>query len=331
MRLAEPAWLFLWLGLPIIYWACHSFQLPPRVFFPFSIPQLSTQSSRKLSKPYLLFLLKLVWIAFLIFILARPQGSLQSIERRVDGVDIMMLLDISASMGIEDLGEQSRLETAKDTLQNFIQGRRNDRIGFLIFSGEALTLVPPTLDYPLLHQTIESVKLGTLRDGTAIGDGLAIGVSHLKLSQAKSRIIILLTDGDNNQGQVDPVTAGDLALGYGIRVYTIAIGKDGPAKIPVEMLDPFGRTVKTYQMAHQALNPELLQQIAKKTQGQFYRVIDEKALAQVFQEIDRLEKTEWKVQEQIAYQEKYSFFLVIAIGAWFLLQALERVWWRFAL
>ncbi|MEK7690389.1 MAG: VWA domain-containing protein, partial [Bdellovibrionota bacterium] len=197
-------------------------------------------------------------MVFAIIAIARPQFSFKQTERNVSGVDIMMVMDISASMNIEDLADRPRFEIAKEVLDGFVKGRRNDRIGFVAFSGEPLTMAPPTLDYGLVLKAIRDVSIGVLKDGTAIGDGLSLAVRHLRDSKAKSRVIILLTDGDNNVGQVDPATAGELAAGFGIRVYTIAIGREGRVKLPIRQKGPFGKVITTYQWFDNALNPELL-------------------------------------------------------------------------
>jgi Ca-activated chloride channel family protein len=273
--------------------------------------------------------LKYLSLVFLIIALARPQTSFRQIERNTSGIDIMMLLDVSASMNIEDLAERSRMDVAKDTMENFIKGRQNDRIGFVMFSGEPLTLAPPTLDYGLLLRALHQASIGVLKDGTAIGDGLALAVGHLKSSKAKSKVVILLTDGDNNLGQIDPATAGDLAQGFGIRVYTIAIGREGRVKVPIWRRGLLGREVKTYQWMENALNPELLQLIAKKTQGKFYRVTDESALEHVFKEINQLEKSEIKAKEKVRYDENFQFPLRLGLAFLLLVQIMERVAWRF--
>lgn len=273
--------------------------------------------------------IRYIGFVLLIVALARPQASFRQTERTVSGVDIMMLLDMSASMNIEDLAERSRIDIAKETIENFIKGRQNDRIGFVIFSGEPFTLAPPTLDYGLVLKALRDAKIGVLRDGTAIGDGLSLAVGHLRSSKAKSRIVILLTDGDNNIGQVDPATAGDLAAGYGIKVYTIAIGREGRVKMPIKTQGIFGNAITTYQYFENALNPELLQQIAKQTAGRFYRVTDADALPSVFQEIDQLEKTEIKSNERIRYEEEYEKPLKIGLFVLILEQILALGWWRF--
>ncbi|MBC7690372.1 MAG: VWA domain-containing protein [Methylotenera sp.] len=302
MRVAEVWILALLVLLPLLHrwWAQRN--KPARVRF--SVPLPASFSSFNPLK--WLILLKYLGIALIIFSLARPQNSFKQTERTVSGIDIIMLMDFSASMNIEDMGDRSRFELAKDTMEGFIKGRQNDRIGLVIFSGEAITLAPPTLDYPLVMKALKDAQIGILKDGTAIGDGLALAVNRLKNSKAKSRVVVLLTDGDNNVGQIDPATAGELAAGYGIKVYTIAIGKEGRVKMPIRRQGAFGNAVTSYQWFDNALNPQLLQQIAKETDGRFYRVEDEGTLDRVFKEIDQLEKTDVKSSEKVKYEENYQ-------------------------
>ena len=324
MRFAAWPFLILLLLLPILHrwWLKRS--RPARVLFPLPIP--ASVASLRPTK-FLLALKYLGWALFVVS-LARPQSSYRQTERTISGLDIMMVLDISASMNIEDLAERSRFEVAKDVFENFIKGRQNDRIGFVAFSGEPLSLAPPTLDYGLVMKALRDARIGVLKDGTAIGDGLALAVSRLRNSKAKSRVIILLTDGDNNVGQVDPATAGELALGYGIRVYTIAIGREGRVKMPIRQPGPFGQTITSYQWFDNALNPELLEQIAIKTAGKFYRVTDESALNSVFAEIDQLEKTEIVSKEKTRYEEQFFKPLKLGILILVIEQILSRGWWR---
>jgi Ca-activated chloride channel family protein len=260
--------------------------------------------------------------------LARPQSSHTTQERKVSGIDIVLVMDVSASMLAEDMAEKSRLEIAKQTMEKFVLGRGNDRIGFVIFSGEPLTLAPPTLDYSILVRAIREIETGLLKDGTGIGDGLALAVNRLRGSQAKSRIIVLLTDGDNNVGQIGPADAGELAKGYGIKVYTIAIGREGRIRIPIRSKTPLGNAITSYIQQDNALNPELLQLIAKQTGGQFYRVQDLETMQGVFDEIDQLEKTEIETREKVRWKEIFPIFLKIALILLLLEQILARFWWR---
>lgn len=321
------AWPFL-LFIPLVL-VLHRFwkekSQPAQVKFSVPIPKEVTSQSPL----WTILVLKYAALICCLIALARPQFSFQSQHRNVAGIDIMMVLDVSASMNIEDLAERARIEVAKDTMESFIKGRQNDRIGFVMFSGEPLTLAPPTLDYGLVLKALHQASTGVLRDGTAIGDGLSLAVSHLKSSQAKSRVVILLTDGDNNLGRVDPATAGELALGYGIRVYTIAIGKEGRVKMPIRSKGLFGNPITTYQWFENALNPELLQQIAAKTSGKFYRVTDESTLGSVFHEIDQLERNDHRIFEKVRYDEKFQLPLMLGVLFLLLSQGLERLWWRF--
>lgn len=325
MRFASWPILLLFLIFPLLHrwWMWRN--KPARVRFSLSIPKSFSNQ-----KPFqYLLLLKYVGLAFLVIAMARPQTKFQQTQRTVSGIDIVMVLDVSASMNAEDMGARSRIDIAQDMMERFIEGRQNDRIGFVMFSGEPLTMAPPTLDYGLVLKSLHQAKIGVLRDGTAIGDGLSLAVNHLRASKAKSRVIVLLTDGDNNLGQVDPATAGDLAAGYGIRVYTIAIGREGRVKIPIHHRDPFGNTVTLYQYQDNALNPELLKQIARETHGKFYRVQEENALADVFKEIDQLEKSDVKSKEKIRYEEAFQKPLKLGMLLLILGQIFEWGWWRF--
>ncbi len=326
MRLESWHWMLAWIPIALAYRFWVRRNTPPAIPFPLPVEE------RAASRNPLAYLtaLRLAALALVFIALARPQASFKQTERTVSGIDIMMVMDVSASMNIEDLADRSRFEVAKDTMESFIKGRENDRIGFLIFSGEPLTLAPPTLDYGLVLRSLRDARIGVLKDGTGIGDGLSLAVNRLRNSTAKSRVIILLTDGDNNVGQVDPATAGDLAAGYGIRVYTIAIGREGRVKLPIRTQGAFGNVTTSYQYFDNALNPELLQRIAALTRGKFYRVTDESALNSVFKEIDQLEKTDVKTHERVRYEERFHRPLLLGILLLALEFVLARTVWRFA-
>lgn len=324
MRLAHWPFLLILILVPLLYRWWERRNRPARVTYSLPVPK----SVGHRNPARILLALKLASLAMLVVSLARPQTSFKQTERTVSGIDIMMVMDFSASMNIEDLAERSRLEIAKEMMENFIKGRANDRIGLVIFSGEPLTLAPPTLDYGLVLRALKDAQIGVLKDGTGIGDGLSLAVNRLRNSTAKSKVIVLLTDGDNNVGQVDPATAGELAMGYGIRVYTIAIGKEGRVKMPIRHKGVFGNTVTTYQWFDNALNPELLEQIANRTNGKFYRVTDYDTLENVFKEIDQLEKVEVKSTEKVRFEENFQKPLKIGFFLLLLEQLLERGWWR---
>lgn len=265
------------------------------------------------------FLLKVLAVVFLILALARPQVSDTKVKRNVEGIDIMMALDISDSMLIEDMQPTNRMESSKQTIENFITKRVSDRIGLVVFSGESYTRVPLTLDYPILLESLRKVEpTRSIKMGTAIGVALANAVARLKDSTAKSRVIILLTDGENNSGTIDPETSLDIAKGYGIKIYSIGAGVDGEAQLPVIQTDPFGRTIKTYQPIHSKVNDDLLGRLASETGGKYYRAGSTGALQKVFADIDRLEKTKIEVSKFTRYTELYqkylewAFYLLIA-------------------
>jgi len=325
MRLSSWGFLFLLLLLPLLHrWWMHR-NRPARVTFPLKVPTMAGVKNPLRA----IFALKYIAFAMIVFALARPQESYRQTERSVNGIDIMMVMDVSASMNIEDLNERSRFDVAKEVMDSFVRGRSNDRIGFIIFSGEPMTLAPLTLDYSLVLKGIQDARSGILKDGTAIGDGLSLAVNRLRDSKAKSRVIILLTDGDNNVGQVDPATAGDLAAGYGIRVYTIAIGKEGRVRMPIRRQGPFGNQIVTYQWFENALNPELLQHIAKITDGRFYRVQEADTLEKVYKEIDQLERSEVKSTERVRYDEQFQKPLKLGFALLVLEKFLSYGMWRF--
>jgi Ca-activated chloride channel family protein len=304
------SWYFLLplLLIPLFHRLFVSRAKPARLRF--SFPSTLKQTGH-LDPTFIQLLIRYGVLVALVLALARPQTSFTVTERQVSGVDIMMVMDVSASMRAEDMAERSRLEVAKDTMQNFIRGRQSDRIGFVIFSGEPLTLAPPTLDYGLVLSSVKNAEIGVLKDGTGIGDGLSLAIHRLKDSTAKSRIIVLLTDGDNNIGQVDPLTAGELAAGYKIKVYTIAIGKEGRVRVPIDREGFFGKMIRTYQWFDNALNTVLLEKIANMTHGKFYRASEESNLNKVFQEIDQLEKSEMTTHERVNFDEQFQLPLKI--------------------
>lgn len=259
-------------------------------------------------------IVKVLALALAIVALARPQRADTKIKRNVEGIDIMMVFDISDSMLIEDMEPENRLESAKLTMTNFVKGRVSDRIGMVVFAGESYTRVPMTLDYPLLLKSIASLEPArNIKMGTAIGVGLANGVARMKDSTAKSRVIILMTDGENNSGTIDPETALEIAKGFGIKLYTIGIGRDGDAQLPVMVEDVFGRKVKRYRPIHSAVNETLLTKMANETGGKFWRATTGDALSSVFKEINRLEKTNIETSQFTRYAEMFPPYLQWAV------------------
>ncbi|PKK89197.1 MAG: aerotolerance regulator BatA [Candidatus Wallbacteria bacterium HGW-Wallbacteria-1] len=239
-------------------------------------------------------------VVLLITALARPQYGRSEDQILTEGVDIILALDISGSMAAEDLANQkTRLDVAREVIDEFITNRKNDRIGLVLFSSEAFTQCPLTLDYNVLKKFVEGAKMGLIKDGTAIGSAIACSVARLRESKAKSKIIILLTDGQNNAGQVDPVTAAKMATALGIRVYTIGAGTRGLAPMAVD--DPiFGRR---YVRVKVDIDEELLTGIANDTGGTYFRATDARSLMETYQKIDEMEKTEVKVRNYTHYRE----------------------------
>lgn len=248
----------------------------------------------------------------LIIGIAGPRTGQAVVDVDAEGIAIMLVLDVSSSMLAEDFSPQNRLAVAKLTTAHFIQGRQYDRIGMVAFSGEALTQVPLTIDYPVLFRALEQLRVGMMEDGTAIGTGLATGASRLRDAAGKSRVMILMTDGENNRGQIDPITAARAAATFGIRVYTIGVGTEGVARVPVAR-GVFGG----YQYANIPvhIDEELLTEISDITGGRYFRATNEAALDSIYQTIDELEKTTVEVRRYTNYMPHYLPFVLLAISA----------------
>ncbi len=260
---------------------------------------------------HLPFALRMIALIFLIVALARPQNFSAGQNVNAEGIDIAMVLDISGSMMAEDF-KPNRLEAAKDVIDNFIKGRTTDRIGLVIFSREAFTQCPLTIDYSVLRNLLADIKTGMIEDGTAIGNGIANGVNRLKDSDAKSKVIILLTDGVNNAGEVDPISAAEIAAKFGIRIYTIGVGTRGEAPYPVQT--PFGTR---YQMMPVEIDEALLKKISDLTGGQYFRATNNRALEEIYNKIDKMEKTKIEITSYKNAKELYAGWL--EIGFLFLL------------
>ena len=265
----------------------------------------------------LLFVFRLLVVSFLVLALARPQSSLKEENITTEGIDIVLAMDISSSMLARDF-EPNRLEAAKNVAIDFVDGRPNDRIGLVVFAGESFTQSPLTTDHMVVKKQLSELKEGLVEDGTAIGMGLATSVTRLKESDAKSRVVILLTDGVNNSGFIDPVTAADAAIQFGVRAYTIGVGSEGEAPYPFQMGN---RTV--YQNVEVKIDEELLQEIADKTGGQYFRATDNESLRRIYEEIDKLEKTKIEIASIQRLSEEFHPFLFFA-GLFLLLEILLR-------
>lgn len=254
---------------------------------------------------HLPFVAQLLGVSLLIVALARPQSSNNWENVTTEGLDIVISLDISSSMLAQDF-QPNRLEAAKDVATKFIAGRPNDRMGLVVFAGESFTQCPLTTDHAVLINLFRDIESGMIEDGTAIGNGLATSVARLKESNAISRVIILLTDGENNRGEIAPVTAAELAKTYGIRVYTVGVGTIGQAPYPVQT--PFGTQM---QMAEVKIDEPTLQKIADITDGQYFRATDNQSLVKIYENIDQLEKSKIEVKEYSRKQEEYQRYAIL--------------------
>ena len=276
-------------------------------------------------KPWLL-LLRAAGLACLVVALARPRKADVSTQTRgIEGIDIVLAVDLSASMLARDL-QPNRLEALKKVAGDFVKGRPTDRIGLVAYAGEAFTKVPLTIDHRILQQSIAAMEYGDLEDGTAIGMGLATAVNRLAESEAKSRVIILMTDGENNRGMIDPMTAAQLAVTYGLRVYTVALGTNGTAPTPVA-INPLTREF-IFQNVPVRIDEPLLKDIARATGGQYFRATNNEALAAIYAEIDTLEKTKLQELKFYSYEEYFRTWLlwgaVFLLAEWFLQRTLFK-------
>ena len=257
---------------------------------------------------HLPFIVRVLIAGLLIFILAQPQKSFDKSDITVEGIDILMALDISGSMLAEDFNP-NRLEASKEVAMQFIDGRPNDRIGLVIFSAEAFMQCPLTIDHKVLKTFFAEVKSGMITDGTAIGDGLGLSVAHIKKSKAISKVVILLTDGINNTGSLDPLTAAEIAKKFGIRVYTIGVGTMGKAPYPFQTA--FGIQ---YQNVDVQIDENLLKQVAEATGGKYFRATNKQKLEEIYQQIDKLEKSKIDVTKYNNRHDEYFIFVLIAAG-----------------
>ena len=253
------------------------------------------------------FAVRVLAIGLLIIALARPQSFSSGENVTTEGIDIAMVLDISGSMLAEDL-KPNRLEAAKNVIDDFIKGRISDRIGLVVFSRDAFTQCPLTIDYNVLRNLLLQIHSGMIEDGTAIGNAIANGINRLKDSNAKSKIIILVTDGVNNSGEVDPISAAEMAKVFGIRVYTIGVGTRGEAPYPVQT--PFG---VRYQMMPVEIDEAVLQKISDITDGQYFRATNNQALKEIYDKIDKMEKTKIEITSYKNASEKYHSWLWLGL------------------
>jgi Ca-activated chloride channel family protein len=306
---SEPSYLWLLLIIPgmIAFYVLRQ----QKTFASLNMPGLSQFDDTGITfRHYLrhiLFALRTIAVALIIIVLARPQKTDRFQNVTTEGIDIMLALDISGSMLARDF-KPDRLEASKNVATEFISGRPYDRLGLVVFSGESFTQCPLTTDHAVLINLMREIQSGMIEDGTAIGNGLATSINRIKDSEAVSKVIILLTDGVNNRGEIDPSTAADIAKTYGIRVYTIGVGTRGMAPYPVQT--PFG---VQYQNMPVEIDEGILKEIASKTGGSYFRATDNDKLVQVYSEIDKLEKSKIDVRQFTRKEEKFLMPAIIAI------------------
>lgn len=325
MTFAHPAYLLLTLLLiPYIVWyILKGKKSEPSMRVSTTRMYVTMPRSYKVYLRHVPFVLRLIALVLLIVVLARPQSTDSWQSSEVEGIDIMLAVDVSTSMLAEDL-KPNRLEAAKQVAADFINGRPNDNIGLTIFAGQSFTQAPLTVDHAVLLNLFNSVSCdmaqnGIIEDGTAIGLGIANAVSRLKDSKAKSKVIILLTDGSNNRGDISPLTAADIAKTYGVRVYTIGVGSNGTAPYPYQGI---GGT--QYIQVPVEIDENTLTQIAETANGHYYRATSNSKLKEVYAEIDKLERTKLNVKDFSRKKEEYMPFAVWAMIC-LLLEVLMRL------
>jgi Ca-activated chloride channel homolog len=314
MHFANPKLLLVLLIIPplIALYVRRTRQGQGSLHFSSTLALEGIRSSWTIHARHFLFGMGMLALALSIAALARPQKGTQVEEITADGIDIIIALDASGSMAAEDFEPNNRFYVAKLVVGKFVEAARHDRTGLVIFAAKALTRCPLTLDHEILLNVLKNTELGAIEDGTAIGNALATCLNRLRESKAKSKVIILVTDGDNNRGEIQPMDAAQMAKSLGVKIYAIGVGTSGIARFP----DPNMKNAYTDMQVK--LDEESLKQIAATTQGLYYRATDRPALEEIFEAIGRLEKTKIKVKTYTHYNERFSFFLFPAMALLFL-------------
>jgi len=310
-RFADPEYLYLLLLIPLLvywYWTRKGRGSSKIRFSDVGIVKKVGKTTKQHLR-HSVFFFRLLFLSLIILALARPQSGSKMKETSTEGVDIVLAIDVSSSMLAEDF-KPNRLEAAKNVASEFIEGRQNDRLGMIIFAGESFTQCPLTLDYGVLLNLLESTDVADQDwDGTAIGMGIINAVNRLRDSKAKSKVVILLTDGENNKGQVDPITAARIAQSFDVKIYTIGAGTKGTALYPVT--DPL--MGKRYVPMQVNIDEDVLKEIAKITEAKYFRATNSKKLAEIYHEIGEMEKTKIEVQEFTRYDEFFIYFLGLGL------------------
>jgi len=309
-RFADPQFLLLLLLIPLLVFWFLTHQRGKGATLRFShlgfVKDVHKASSSRAR--FILFLLRLLVLCLLILAFSRPQSGIKGEEVITQGIDIVLAMDVSSSMLAEDI-RPNRIDAVKQVAAEFIKGRKNDRIGMVIFSARGYTQCPLTIDYGILLGFLDQIHSGMIEDGTAIGMGLAAAVNRLRTSESKSKVIILLTDGRNNRGEIDPLTAAQAAQAFDIRIYTVGAGTHGTALYPVN--DPFFG--KRYVPMKVDIDEETLRKIAEMTESRYFRATDRKSLEAIYKEIDEMEKTEIRVREYTRYSELFYYLVGLAV------------------
>jgi Ca-activated chloride channel family protein len=304
-QLANGAWLFGLALLPILAFVHHRWQ----GFGSLTYSRLPTRSGGSFwtgVRLHLPFYARLLGLGCLLVAMARPQLGYAWEESLTEGIDIELALDVSGSMAAEDFQPHNRVSVAKQVVKEFVAGRTSDRIGLIVFAGTAMNRSPLTTDHAALDQLIEAVDVNALPDGTAIGVALATAAARLRTSPAKSRVVVLVTDGVNNAGEIDPLSAATLCRGLGIRVYTVGVGTNGRVPVPFPVRNPLtGEREIRRVMMNVSVDHQLLREIAQRTHGQSFAATDRQGLREIFRSIDRLEKTALKVKRYVRYREVF--------------------------
>ena len=308
---AHPWVLGLLFALPLWLWWMRRRE-SGRVTIPFSrVDVLASGPRPSLRVVRWLPWLRMLALAGLIVAVARPRSGARAERVNSDGIDIALTVDISSSMLAEDFQPQNRMEVAREKLKRFVMGRKTDRVGLVAFSGEALTQVPLTTDYPVVLAAIDNLQVGQLEDGTAIGTAIATAANRLRNAPGRSRVMVLLTDGENNRGSIDPRTAAQAAGAFGIRIYTVGVGSEGMAPVPVGR----GLFGLRYENRPVKIDEPLLTEIASTTGGKYFRAKDAAALQAIYEQIDRLERSSVEAKAFIRYTERFRWPLVLGMLA----------------
>lgn len=325
LHFQDPWWLLLWVLPPLWFWWYRRredrLRTPMRISSLEGVPLLSSWRARaKKQLPWL----RLVALMVLIAAMARPQRALQEEQIKAEGIDIMLSMDLSSSMLAQDF-RPDRLSVSKRVASEFVDRRTFDRLGLVVFSGEAYAQCPLTTDHSIVKMFLSELQCGVLEDGTAIGMGLATAVNRLKDSPVKSKVIILLTDGVNNSGYIKPITAAEIARQLNIKVYTVGVGSMGDALTPVSRRSD-GQYI--FGLAQVEIDEALLKEISNMTGGKYFRATSEESLEKIYREIDQLEKTEIEVTTLKRYSEAFSRLVWIAFGLILVEFGLRQTWLR---